>query len=456
MDRTEGGRDDRVVALSRARARPLPDDVARLLSHLANVLDDTIEVRGTGNGVRDVAADFLGVANADLVAASTHLSGLRLHLAGLALAEDLEAHPPAAEYGEGSDDPPRWERLDLGERHPRIPVSLTACWAPGTVAEVPLVVAVERDWNRGGIELTVFARRDDEGAGRSHLDDLLARGHSRPNPYRGEILEAGFQREIGLTFRVLTPTPTSRLDVVLPDELWAELDLNVHGLFAAAERLGAAGLSANRGVLLEGPPGTGKTAVCRALAAEVAGPVTVVFCDARTIAFSVRDLYRELRSLAPALVVMEDVDLVIANRGRGGGGALNDFLLALDGAMSRHRGVVTIATTNDLAAIDPAARRTARFDRVMTIGPPDRVARAAIVTRLLAGLGDDATGVDPEAVADATPGMTGADLRELVSLALLCVADAARTGAGSAALDTALLLCLARDEAAKDHPGQYL
>jgi hypothetical protein len=396
------------------------------------------------------------VGTADLVASGTHLSGLRLHLAGLALAEDLDAHPPAAEHGEGFDDPPRWERLDLGERHPRIPVSLTACWAPGSVAVVPLVVGVERDWNRGGVELTVFVRRDDEAAGRAHLDDLLARGHSRPNPYRGEILEAGHHPELGLTFRVLTPTPTSRLDVVLPDALWAELDLNVHGLFAAAERLGAAGLSANRGVLLEGPPGPGKTAVCRALAAEVAGPVTVVFCDARTVAFSVRELYRELQSLAPALVVMEDVDLVIANRGHGGGGALNDFLLALDGAMSSHRGVVTVATTNDLAAIDPAARRSARFDRVLTVGLPDRAARAAIVARLLVGLGEDGALVDPKVLADATPGMTGADLRELLSLALLHVADAARTGDGPEVLDTALLVRLAADQAAHDQPGQYL
>ena len=310
---------------------------------------------------------------------------------------------------------------------------------------------------RSDFELAVYSRRDDEPVARAHLDDLTSRTRIVANPFRGQVLEAGETNGLGLTFSVLTPRPTPREEIVLPDPVWAEIDLNVHGLFAAAERLGAAGLAPNRGVLLEGPPGTGKTAICRALAGELAGPTTVVFCDARTVSRYVRDLYRQLEDLAPALVVMEDVDLVIADRGRfGSGEPLNDFLLALDGAMSRHAGVVTVATTNDVSAIDPAARRASRFDCVVTVGPPDRVARAQILRRLLDRLGSDGAAVDASRVAAVTDGLTGADLRELVSLAVLHGAEAARTGDGTDQLSTQLLIDLASARAPEETAGLYL
>jgi hypothetical protein len=447
MDRTEGGRDDRVVSLSRARRAPVPADVARIASHLANLLDDTLALRGTGVGVRDFAGSFLGVAPTELVAGSAALVGVRFHLAALALAEDLERHPPVATIGEDTEEPPRWERLDLGDSQPRVPVALAAACAADTLAPVPLVIAVERNWRDGGFHLVVYSRREDAPAGRAYLDDLTTRSHTGANPYRGRILEAGETNGMGLTFSVLTPQASTRDDIVLPDDVWAAIDLNVHGLYAAAERLGAAGLVPNRGVLLEGPPGTGKTAVCRALAQELVGPVTVVFCDARTVARWVRDLYRQLEDLAPAMVVMEDVDLVIADRGHGGGGeALNDFLLALDGAMSRHSAVVTVATTNDVDGIDPAARRASRFDCVVRVDKPDEDARGRILGQLLAGFDPATVDVDVDRVAAGTRGATGADLRELVALAVLH---------GEPVLRTELLLRLARPE--PDEPtGLYL
>jgi SpoVK/Ycf46/Vps4 family AAA+-type ATPase len=183
----------------------------------------------------------------------------------------------------------------------------------------------------------------------------------------------------------------------------------------------------------------------------VQGRATVVFCDARTVANAVRYIYRQLEYLAPALVIMEDVDLVLADRHGGGGAApLNDFLLALDGAMTQHSGVVTIATTNDVDAIDPAARRAARFDRVVTVPPPDRDGRAAILERYLRGVDDERLDVDVGRVAAATDGATGADLRELVTRAVLHVTDS------EVALDTALLLSLVTEGDAHRHPGLYL
>src|SRR5262249_9465772 len=95
---------------------------------------------------------------------------------------------------------------------------------------------------------------------------------------------------------------------------------------------------------------------------------------------------------------------------------LNEFLLALDGAMSNHEDVVTIATTNDLHAIDLAARRSARFDAVVRVDLPDRSARAAILRRYLEHVEHE---VDRETVARVTEGASGADLRELVGQAVI-------------------------------------
>lgn len=108
---------------------------------------------------------------------------------------------------------------------------------------------------------------------------------------------------------------------------------------------------------------------------------------------------------------MEDVDLVVGNRKQEAGSeALNNFLLALDGAISDHAGVVTIATTNDVWGIDEAARRAARFDVVVNVPVPDTAARASILTGYLRPLGAE---VDVARVAARTAGASGADLREL-------------------------------------------
>ena len=177
--------------------------------------------------------------------------------------------------------------------------------------------------------------------------------------------------------------------------------------------------------------------------------MTVIFCDAMTVQHSVRELYKELKYLAPALVVMEDVDLVVGDRNAGASGALLDFLVALDGAMSDHSGVVTIATTNDPQAIDPAARRSARFDVLIEVPPPDQAGRAAILERYLRDL-DNA--VDIARVAAATNGMSGADLRELVSDGVLHT-----SGDGAdATVDTELLVRLAVERRQRPAPGLYL
>ena len=367
----------------------------------------------------------------------------------------VEPGERVAIVGATGSDAPRYEILELGAERRRIPYELTVAFAAGTLAACPLVVAFEpEDWRDTSV-LSVHSRGGDADAGRAWLDGLLERSR-RDNPFRGRALEAVAAGCTGLRFRVLDLEAVPRADVVLPSRVWDEVDRNVHGLFAASDRLAAAGLAENRGLLLAGPPGTGKTLVTRVLAGELPAGVTVVFCDAKAVAGTVRALYAELEHLAPALVVMEDIDLVVADRHRGAmsTGPLVDFLLALDGAVSNHRGVVTVATTNDPSAIDAAAKRAARFDRLVEVPPPDAPGRAAILTRYLRSL-PGAAAVDVARVAAATDGATGADLRELVTLAVLHSSRQC-DGDDEGAVTTGLLLRLAVEADYHLPTGQYL
>ena len=446
------GVDGLVVDGGAGAPRPVPWDVARLLSYLAHLLDERIAVRGVG-GLMEFAAQHLGVGPADLVATTAELSGLEFQLAALALAGDFESHPPVAVIGESHDDAPRYEVLELGTERRRVPYRLAASFAPGTLAPCPLVVAVEEHhWGDGSV-LTVHSTEADSDEARRFLDGLLERSRAH-NPFRGRALEAVCSGRVGgVGFRVVELPPVVRADVVLPASVWDEVDRNVHGLFASLGRLAQAGLGQNRGVLLAGPPGTGKTLLCRVLAAEVPAGTTVVFCDAKAVANTVRSLYAELTHLAPALVVMEDIDLVVGDRHRRGPSKpLVDFLLALDGAISSHRGVVTVATTNDAASIDVAAKRAARFDRLVEVPPPEATGRAAILARYLRALEAD---VDVDRVAAATDGATGADLRELVTLAVLH-ATRPDGAAGDPPVATDLLLRLAAEAGYQPPTGLYL
>jgi Trk K+ transport system NAD-binding subunit len=113
------------------------------------------------------------------------------------------------------------------------------------------------------------------------------------------------------TVRQVAPPVAERSDVVVADSVWEEIDLNVSALFRRRALLTGLGLGTNRGLIVYGPPGTGKSAVCKVLAAELVGDVTVVFCSAKAIAGHLDDVYDELTRLSPALVVLEDIDLVV-------------------------------------------------------------------------------------------------------------------------------------------------
>jgi SpoVK/Ycf46/Vps4 family AAA+-type ATPase len=185
----------------------------------------------------------------------------------------------------------------------------------------------------------------------------------------------------------------------------------------------------------------------------VLGDVTVVYVDSKGGQGLISELYSEIAGFAPALVLLEDLDLLVGSRHDDSARyALFDFLTVLDGLMTQHRDIVTVATTNEPEAIDAGVRRAARFDQIVTFLPPDLEARERILEVYLHAVPH---AVDVAEVAYATDGKTGADLRECVRAALLAAEGTLNTSDMIRVIDAddELVAAPPQPEAA---PTQYL
>ncbi len=221
-------------------------------------------------------------------------------------------------------------------------------------------------------------------------------------------------------------------DVAGVDEAKEELQEIIEFL-KHPKKFQALGAKIPRGVLLVGPPGSGKTLLAKAVAGEAGVPFFSISGSEFVEMFvgvgasRVRDLFDQAKKNAPCLVFIDEIDAVGRQRGAGLGGGhdereqtLNQLLVEMDG-FDPNAGIIVIAATNRPDILDPALLRPGRFDRRIVVDNPDTKGRKAILEVHLRGkpLAED---VNVEILAKRTPGFSGADLANLVNEAALLAA----------------------------------
>lgn len=221
-------------------------------------------------------------------------------------------------------------------------------------------------------------------------------------------------------------------DVAGADEEKAEL-VEVVDFLKDHRKFTEIGARIPKGILLVGPPGTGKTLLARAVAGEAGVPFFSISGSDFVEMFvgvgasRVRDLFENAKKNAPCIIFIDEIDAVGRQRGAGLGGGhdereqtLNQLLVEMDG-FGANEGIIIIAATNRPDILDKALLRPGRFDRQITVGHPDVKGREAIL-KVHSRNKPLAPTVDLKAVAQRTPGFSGADLENLLNESALVAA----------------------------------
>lgn len=239
------------------------------------------------------------------------------------------------------------------------------------------------------------------------------------NVYRGQLLDVATTPNgvMILTFAEVPSTP--RDDVILPAEVLARVERHALGVAEHRAALLAAGQHLKRGLLLYGPPGTGKTHTTRYLIGQMPGYTRFVLTGRALRAIgAVADLARDLQ---PAVVILEDVDLVAEDRSFGPSSSpvLFDLLDAMDGAAA-DADLLFLLTTNRADLLEPAlAARPGRVDVAVEVDLPGADARRRLLALYARSLPLQLSAADRDVVIERTEGVTASFLKELLRRSVL-------------------------------------
>ena len=239
------------------------------------------------------------------------------------------------------------------------------------------------------------------------------------NVYRGHVIEVGLAPMGGVSLEFGEAPATPREDVVLPETVLARVERHALGVAAHRDALLEAGQHLKRGVLLYGPPGTGKTHTTRYLVGQMVGYTRLLLTGRALQAIgSAAELARDLQ---PAVLVLEDVDLVAEDRSFGPGSSpvLFDLLDAMDGAAA-DADLLFVLTTNRADLLEPAlAARPGRVDVAIEIDLPDPDARKRLLTLYGRSVPLRLSEADTAEIVERTDGVTASFIKELLRRAVL-------------------------------------
>jgi hypothetical protein len=287
-----------------------------------------------------------------------------------------------------------------------------------------LIMQGQHGFDEPGLRIEVIG--PEQETGERFLADIRALMHEH-NVFRGKVLALKGGDEMmnrGMSVEFPAVDAVGRDQIVLPEGVLDVIELHTVEFARYAETLRDAGRHLRRGLLLHGPPGTGKTLSTTYLISRLEGR-TVVILTGAALGF-VADACAIARDLQPAMVVLEDVDLVAQERTAMGFGAtslLFRLLNEMDG-IGEDADVVFVMTTNRADLLEPAlAARPGRVDQAVAFPLPDAEARSRLID--LFGRGLDLSLDDRASIVAETEGVSPAFLRELVRKAAL---HAARAG----------------------------
>jgi hypothetical protein len=306
-----------------------------------------------------------------------------------------------------------------------------------TSPEGPMVAFIRRGDENGPVPgLMVQAVARDPEAAPTFIRDLRRLMHEH-DVFRGQVITIEADRRGGRRVVFLERPTMVRDELVLPEGLLEQVERHVVAPTLHRDELLARKRHLSRGLLLWGPPGTGKTHTVRYLMSRIEDATVIVLSGA---SLGLVGAFGNLaRRLAPAVVVLEDVDLIAQERTFGPFGsspALFELMNEMSG-LGADADVAFILTTNRPDALEPAlAARPGRVDLAVEIPLPDATARRALLELYARRL--DVEQIDYDAVVTRTEGMTASFFKELLRKAAVTAVDAGRSSVAGGDLDAAL------------------